>query len=133
MQGVETARGTAIISDCPDLFVLEAAPLAPNVYAHVDVCESCQLVLELLAARDECIQMEPLIAGRSDGSLSRAASNLLDRHLASCDACRAVSETLAPAADADGDLDSLPSVGSNELRTRARGRARRHGPHSRRP
>lgn len=110
---MDTARGTALITDCPDLFVLETAPLAPNVYAHVDVCDSCQLVFELLAASDdrgECGQMEPLIAARGDGSLGRAASNLLDRHLASCADCRAVADTLSPIQDADRDLASLPSV-----------------------
>lgn len=108
--GVDTARGTAHITDCPDLFVLETAPLAPNVYAHVDVCDSCQLVLELLASSGECIHMEPLIAARGDGSLGRAAGNLLDRHLASCADCRAVAQTLSPTQDAEGDLPSLPSV-----------------------
>ena len=109
---MDTARGTALITDCPDLFVLEAAPLAPNVYAHVDVCDSCQLVFELLASdhSGECIHMEPLIAARGDGSIGRAASNLLDRHLASCADCRAVAETLSPTHDAEGDLASLPSV-----------------------
>ena len=106
----DTARGTAVITDCPDLFVLEAAPLAPNVYAHVDVCDACQLVLELLGESGECERMEPLIAARGDGTLGRAAGNLLDRHLASCESCRAVAETLAPSHDADGDLASLPSV-----------------------
>ncbi|HTR55780.1 MAG TPA: serine/threonine-protein kinase, partial [Kofleriaceae bacterium] len=86
-------------------------PLAPEVYAHVDVCDACLLVLELLAGAraDSCAPYEPLLAARVDGSLGRAAGNLLDRHLASCDTCRALAGSLAPA-DADRDFVALPPI-----------------------
>jgi WD40 repeat protein len=109
----EVTGPPAAIAECPDLGVLELAPLAPEVHAHVDVCDACQLVLELLGASDAttgCGAFEGLLAARADGPLSRAAGELLDRHLAGCTSCRLVAETLAPSADAAGDHESLPRV-----------------------
>jgi WD40 repeat protein len=112
-----TGRAKGFVAECPELATLQAAPLAPDIHDHVDVCESCQLVLELLAttssdldAPADCDQFEPLLAARADGGLGRAAANLLQRHLASCADCRAVADTMVPAADATGDHASLPRV-----------------------
>jgi WD40 repeat protein len=101
MSELHTARGAATLPGCPDLGILEAAPLPPNVYSHVDVCDACQLVFEVLSHRDAgCDAFEPLLAARADGTLGRAAGELLDRHLALCVACR----SLAPAGEGHGEL-----------------------------
>jgi WD40 repeat protein len=89
------------------------APLSPRVYAHVSLCEACLLVVELLAgpATDsECLRIDALLAARDDGTLGHAGANLLDRHLASCAACRAVAGTAAPTTDSRGDHPTLPRV-----------------------
>jgi WD40 repeat protein len=96
--------------DCPDLGRLEAAPLAPEVQQHVDGCKICTLVIGVIAERqlaDQCERFELMLAARD--SLNAAASNLLDRHLAGCEICRGISETLAPF-DTDGDHTSLPDI-----------------------
>ena len=48
MTELHTGRAAGTLTDCPELVILETAPLPPNVYAHVDVCDACQLVFELL-------------------------------------------------------------------------------------
>ena len=108
---LHTARGAATLPGCPDLVILETAPLPPNVYAHVDVCDACQVVFELFGrGEDECGQFEPLLAARADGTLGRAAGHLLDRHLALCAACRALAQALGPIAESESDHPSLPRV-----------------------
>jgi WD40 repeat protein len=110
-----TGRAVGFVAACPELLVLELAPLAPEIHAHVDLCESCQLVLELLAFGDDgaaveaCARFEPLIAARADGELGASARHLLARHLESCGECRSLGATLAPRDPAD-PLDSLPEV-----------------------
>src|SRR5262249_9458277 len=51
-----------------------------------------------------------LLAARHDGTIGRAAANLLDRHLASCESCRVVAETLSATADAADDHETLRHV-----------------------
>jgi eukaryotic-like serine/threonine-protein kinase len=101
--------------ECPELGALESSPLPPELRDHVSTCESCRLVLEVFDAAgdldvDDCVRFDALLAARSDGTLGRAGRNLLDRHLASCAACREVAETLSPTQDADGDQAQLPHV-----------------------
>jgi WD40 repeat protein len=106
-----TGRAMGPLSECPELGVLEMAPLAPEVHAHVDVCEACLLVLELLGGdgADECGRYEPLLAARADGALGRAGEKLLAGHLGACESCRALADTLAPVTDT-GDHLALPRV-----------------------
>ncbi len=103
--------------ECPELSALEAAPLAPGIESHLESCESCRLVVSLyeqtrgVAEADrDCSQFDALLAARRDGTLGRAAANLLARHLASCEACRAVEHTLSPTTDAHGDHSTFPRV-----------------------
>jgi eukaryotic-like serine/threonine-protein kinase len=102
--------------ECPELGALESSPLPPELRDHVSSCESCRLVIEVFDAAagrldvDDCVRFDALLAARSDGTLGRAGRNLLDRHLASCPACREVAETLSPTQDADGDQAQLPQV-----------------------
>ena len=103
------------MTECPDLGALEHVPLAKPISAHVATCTACQLVVDVFsgaAAPDdsECSRFDALLAARNDGTLNTAGKSLLDRHLAGCADCREVAETLSPAADADGDLQSLPQV-----------------------
>ena len=103
------------MSGCPDLAVLEAGVRSVEVDQHVDTCAACQFMLQLIddrgeAAPDPCSQFEVLLAARAAGSLDPVASKLLARHLARCATCRAVADTLAPPADAAGDLLALPEV-----------------------
>ena len=83
---------------CPELASLETVPLPPEVRDHVATCPSCKLVADVFAEGDtkpeDCGRFDALLAARSDGTLNAAGKNLLDRHLASCESCRAVSETL---------------------------------------
>jgi WD40 repeat protein len=108
---LHTARGIGPLPECPELAVLENAPLPTDVYTHVDVCDACQLALELLArpGADLCATLEPLMAERADGTLGRAAGHVLDRHLAMCAPCRAVA-TARGAQAADPDRVMLPRV-----------------------
>ncbi len=62
------------------------------------------------AVDDACSRVETLLAARADGTLGADDVELLVRHLAGCASCRAVAETLAPTADAQGDHASLPEV-----------------------
>src|SRR5438094_179141 len=101
--------------DCPELSALEVQPLTAAVREHVSGCSSCQMVVDMVDSAgpldaDECSRFDALLAARADGTLGRAGKNLLDRHLASCAACRAVSDTLSPTQDAHGDHEQLPSV-----------------------
>ncbi|MBA3503773.1 MAG: protein kinase, partial [Deltaproteobacteria bacterium] len=104
------------MNECPELGVLEVNPLPPELRDHISSCNSCKLVLEVFDAAagrldvDDCISFDALLAARADGTLGRAGKNLLERHLASCEACREVAETLSPTQDADGDQESLPQV-----------------------
>src|SRR5690242_18955499 len=89
------------------------APLSPRVHAHVSLCEACMLVVELLAGpspEPECLRVDALLAVRADGTCGHAGANLLDRHLASCDACRAVAGMAAPLTDSRGYHPTLPRV-----------------------
>ncbi len=100
-------------AECPDLSFLEHVPLPPEVQAHVTSCRACALVVEVFSqdgAPGDCSRFDALLAGHGDGTLNRAGINLLERHLASCEVCRRVANTLSPATDADGDLEALPSV-----------------------
>ena len=109
----EVTGRPAVIAECPELGVLELAPIAPEVHAHVDVCDACQLVYALfggVGTTSGCDSFEGLLAARADGALGRAAGELLDRHLADCSGCQRVADTLAPTADATGDLEALPRV-----------------------
>jgi WD40 repeat protein len=111
------------MTECPELGALETSPLPPELRDHVSSCHSCKLVVEVFDAAagrldvDDCMRFDALLAARADGTLGRAGKNLLDRHLASCDTCREVAETLSPTQDADGDQAALPEVdpGSYEL------------------
>ena len=100
--------------ECPELGALEANPLPAELRAHISGCNSCKLVLEVVGdpsrLDDDCIRFDALLAARADGTLGRAGKNLLQRHLASCAACREVAETLSPTQDADGDQENLPQV-----------------------
>jgi len=100
------------VTACPDLGTLEIAPLPAEARAHVESCEACRLVIDLIGAGsvDDCERFDGLLAAHTDGTLGEAGANLLARHLASCAACRAVAETLSPGADAGGDLATLPNV-----------------------
>ncbi len=98
---------------CPDLVELERTPLTTAVREHVEKCPHCRIVLAVVEHGDEldrCVPYDALLAARGDGTLNSAGKNLLDRHLASCESCRAVSETLSPTQDADGDHATLPKV-----------------------
>jgi WD40 repeat protein len=111
------------VTDCPELGALETSPLPPELRDHVSTCTSCKLVVEVFDAAagrldvDDCMRFDALLAARADGTLGRAGKNLLERHLASCETCREVAETLSPTQDADGDQATLPEVdpGSYEL------------------
>jgi WD40 repeat protein len=108
-----TEPAVGSLPECPDLTTFEMAPLSPRVHAHVSLCEACLLVVELLAGPttdSECLHVDALLAARADGTLGHAGANLLDRHLASCDACRAVAGTAAPITDSRGDHPTLPHV-----------------------
>ena len=101
--------------ECPELGVLERVPLEPPISAHVAACTACRMVVEVFATATgageaDCLRFDGLLAGRVDGTLNPAGTNLLARHLARCGACRAVAETLSPTADKDGDLAALPQV-----------------------
>ncbi|CAN5758310.1 hypothetical protein BH11MYX3_BH11MYX3_28670 [soil metagenome] len=103
------------MTECPDLGALEEAPLPPLISAHVAECSACRMVVDVFAGAsddevDECLRFDALLAARADGTLNPAGKSLLDRHLASCRACREVAETLSPIADTDGDLADLPEV-----------------------
>lgn len=101
---------------CPELGAFERLPLAADVRAHVAGCRACELVLGVVAARERaspdaaCVPFDALLAARADGTINRAGRNLLERHLASCEACRLVADTLSPTADTAGDHAALPSV-----------------------
>lgn len=103
-----------VAAACPDLASLETVPLPPEIRDHVATCPSCKLVADVFAEGDpgvdDCGRFDALLAARSDGTLNGAGINLLDRHLASCESCRAVSETLSPSTDARGDHADLPRV-----------------------
>ncbi|MFT3698854.1 MAG: protein kinase [Kofleriaceae bacterium] len=47
----EVTGRVGFVAACPELVELERAPLSPEIYAHVDVCDTCQLALEVLAGR----------------------------------------------------------------------------------
>ncbi|MEO8698424.1 MAG: protein kinase [Kofleriaceae bacterium] len=100
------------MTGCPDLDSLETVPLADAVRAHVASCSQCKLVVEVFDEGElrDCERFDALLAARGDGSLNAAGQNLLDRHLASCESCRAVAETLSPTQDMHGDLQTLPQV-----------------------
>ncbi|HVV82204.1 MAG TPA: protein kinase [Kofleriaceae bacterium] len=101
------------MNDCPELAAFERAALSLSLAQHVGDCASCQFVVELLEERDgddACSRFDAVIAERAAGGLGRAAQVLLERHLARCSRCRAVADTMAPAADAAGDLLALPEV-----------------------
>jgi len=97
------------MTECPELGALEISPLPAELRDHVSSCNSCKLVVEVFDAAagrldvDDCMRFDALLAARADGTLGRAAKNLLERHLASCSSCREVAETLSPTQDADGD------------------------------
>jgi len=113
IESVHTEPAVGSVTECPDLGTFETAPLAPRVHAHVSLCEACLLVVELLAgstSESECLRVDALLAARADGTLGHAGANLLDRHLASCDECRAVAGTAAPITDSRGDHPTLPRV-----------------------
>ena len=57
-----------------------------------------------------CEAAELLLAARGDGKLVADDAGLLAGHLADCDGCRALAETLAPVTDAQGDHATLPAV-----------------------
>jgi len=103
---VTVARGVEVEGRCPDLAALENVPLSREIRDHVDRCPSCRLVVDVFAdgpALDDCLRFDALLAARGDGTLNSAGKNLLERHLASCESCRAVAETLSPTQDAQGD------------------------------
>ena len=104
---------TAIPRGCPDLASLELDPLPADIQDHVATCSFCQLVVEVCAqikrADDDCLTFDALLAARSDGTLNAAGKNLLERHLASCEACREVAETLSPA-PGEPEVVDLPSI-----------------------
>ena len=107
------AQGGEVEARCPDLAALENVPLSREIRDHVDRCPSCRLVVDVFAdgpALDECLRFDALLAARGDGTLNSAGKNLLERHLASCESCRAVAETLSPMQDAQGDHATLPKV-----------------------
>lgn len=113
IESVHTEASAGPVSECPDLTTLERGPLSPGVYAHAELCEACLLVLELLAGSTddaECLHVDALLAARADGALGRAGANLLDRHLASCQTCREVAGTAAPATDHRTDHAALPRI-----------------------
>jgi len=106
---------TDVALRCPDLAALEASPLAPGVRDHVAACSSCRLVLDVFEHGPsldtaDCLRFDALLAARGDGTLNAAGKNLLERHLASCETCRAVAETLSPTQDSHGDHAMLPKV-----------------------
>lgn len=113
---IESAHTEACVGplvECPDLTTLERGPLSPGVHAHVELCEACLLVLELLAGSTDdtdCLHVDALLAARVDGALGRAGANLLARHLASCENCREVAGTAAPTTDDRADHAMLPQI-----------------------
>ncbi len=105
------------MTGCPDLAALEARASDPSVAAHVAGCEACRIAADLIEMRTEsaagdraCARFEPLLAARFEGALGSAANALLEDHLAVCDECRAVAETIAPSADVRGDHAALPDI-----------------------
>ncbi len=98
-------------SGCPDLASLEIVPLAPEIQAHVDGCSFCQLVSEVCAQvcgdDHDCLHYDALLAAREDGTLNPAGKNLLERHLASCETCREIADTMAPL---EGAQVALPAI-----------------------
>ncbi len=102
---------TAGLRGCPELATLEGVPLTAETQDHVDGCSFCQLVVEICAqvrrAEDACLHYDALLAAREDGTLNPAGKNLLQRHLASCEACREIADTMAPQGDAEVALPAI--------------------------
>ncbi|HEU0033194.1 MAG TPA: protein kinase [Kofleriaceae bacterium] len=100
--------------ECPELSALERVPLPPAVQQHVEHCAACRLVVDVFSEGrpdlDDCPRFDALLAARAEGILNAAGMNLLERHLASCEACRAVAETLSPLDDTPTDHTTLPKV-----------------------
>ena len=82
--------------ECPELEVL-SGELTAEIAAHVAGCEPCALVTEMSRERVRaraCARFEDLLAVR--GALPAAAAAELEAHLATCVACRAIADTMAP-------------------------------------
>ena len=82
--------------ECPELEVL-SGELTAEIAAHVAGCEPCALVVEMSRERvwaRACARFEDLLAVR--GALPAAAAAELEAHLATCVACRAIADTMAP-------------------------------------
>jgi WD40 repeat protein len=105
---------------CPELGVLVSRTWSTDVSVHVASCGSCKLVMELIdersqaaASRDrkaQCARFEGLLAVRVVGGIGTTAAGMLDEHLEVCDECRAMAETLAPAADRSEDQTTLATI-----------------------
>jgi len=106
-----TTAATAVSRGCPELALLEVSPLTAEIQDHVDGCSFCQLVVEVCAqvsrAAEDCLHYDALLAAREDGTLNPAGKNLLERHLASCEACREIADTMAPQGDAEVGLPAI--------------------------
>jgi WD40 repeat protein len=113
IESLDTEPAIGSVHECPELSTFETAPLSPRVHAHVELCEACLLVVELLSGSTsdaECMRIDALLAARGDGTLGQAGANLLERHLAGCEPCRAVASSAAPTTDSRSDHPSLPRV-----------------------
>ncbi len=110
------------MNGCPEVAVLQASAWDAPTRSHVAQCGSCRIVVELVEERAqaavsrerrlECARFEGLIAIRIGGQLGGPAAGLLDAHLATCEDCGAIAESLAPANDAAPDQRLLPAVDS---------------------
>jgi len=113
-----TGTTASATSGCPELDAF-AAPTS-TIEAHLRGCAACRVVAELVArrhdagdARADCERYENLLAARDDGPISTTAAGMIDAHLATCAACSAVANTMAPRADVHGDHSTLPAVATS--------------------